>query len=135
MPKTINDTTKTLATLPKYATLASFKGLVNQNIIDTNEPTTLAVDVLTGPIESFTTAPHFILQYLYDHRTTDVPTKTLYHAAQRQGYRSQDIRRSIREFLPKHANIGVWWDSRTRTEYARWYKWQEGKDNVTQKFL
>ena len=113
---------KQLTSLPKYATIGSLKSVLSSATFNAYAPTDLAVDVLKGGIDKYTTCVQFIVCFLYDNKEREVPTKEVYDAATRAGYRSSDVRTVISRYIPDNiANIGVWWDSATKTEFARWY--------------
>lgn len=110
----------------RYATISDFNNAISSTIRNTYPPTTRAIDVLTGPFESFTNLPARTLNYLYKEKKP-VTYKKLYQLAIAE-YEFKHVDYLLKKWLPESLLVASWrekgetvfqWIEQTEEEYAR----------------
>lgn len=102
----------------RYATIGDLKSVLSPAVYRQYRPTDRAIDVLTGPIESFTNLPARMLHYLYNKKEP-VTYEELSRAAMPE-YDGKHIVKVLNEWLPASLMVASWYDGR-----VRYYQWIE----------
>lgn len=109
-----------------YPLVRDFAGVLNRTLVE-ERGEQRAIDVLAGPIEAFTDLPERMERYLERNKDKDVLLGDIFNVALDAGYDQEHIWRVIKEFFPKRKHIGMWYDTKSKKNYLRWYDLKPGE--------